>query len=106
MIRMYQTLINHTGDNDLQDLLEQAIVIGKEQEKEVEKLLKKNGVPLPPAPPERPEANLEDIPPGARIMDQEIAAMVSMNIAKGLVDCSGIMGESHREDIGLMFGKF
>lgn len=106
MIPMYQTLINHTGDKDLKDLLEEAIVIGKEQEKEIKKLLKKNGVALPPAPPERPEANLEDIPAGARIMDQEIASMVSMNTAKGLVACSAIMGESHREDIGLMFGKF
>lgn len=106
MVPAYQTLINHTGDKDLKSLLEEAIVISKEQEKEVEKLLKKNGVPLPPAPPERPEANLEDIPAGARIMDPEISMMVGKNTAAGLVACSAIMGESHREDIGLMFGKY
>src|SRR5690625_89698 len=106
MIASNQTMINHTGDKDLKELLEEVIQMAKDEEKEVEALLKANGVPLPPAPPERPEANLEEIPAGARMMDEEIGAMVSMNTAKGLVACSTIMGESLREDIGLMFGRF
>lgn len=106
MIPMYQIAINHTGDKDLQELLEEAIASGREQVKELEKLLKKNGIGLPPAPPERPIADLEEIPPGARMMDPEIGAMVAKNTAAGLVACSAIMGESHREDIGLMFGKY
>ena len=43
---------------------------------ELKALLKINGVALP-APPERPVASIEDIPPGARINDAEIAAAVS-----------------------------
>ena len=39
---------------------------------ELKALLKINGVALPPAPPERPVASIEDIPPGARINDVEI----------------------------------
>ena len=35
---------------------------------ELKALLKVNGVALPPAPPERPVASIEDIPPGARLM--------------------------------------
>jgi len=106
MIASYQTMVNHTGDEDLKSLLEETIKMGKSEAKEVEALMKENGVALPAAPPERPEANLEDIPAGARVMDEEIAAMLSMNTAKGLVACSTIMGECIREDIGLMFGRF
>ena len=32
--------------------------------------------------------------------------MLAMNSAGGLVTCSTIMGQSIREDIGLMFGQF
>lgn len=106
MISMYQTLMNHAGDDDLKNLLEIAIQNAKEESNQIEELLKENGIALPPAPPERPMANLEDIPAGARINDPEIGAMLSINVAKGLVACSTIIGESIREDIGVMFGKF
>lgn len=106
MIATYQTLINHTGDGDLKKLLEEAIQGAKAESEQIEELLKANGVALPPAPPERPVSNLEEIPAGARFADQEIAAMLSMNSAKGLVACSTIIGQSIREDIGLMFGQF
>ncbi|MFC3884900.1 DUF3231 family protein [Bacillus songklensis] len=103
----YQVLINHTGDEDLKSFLED--VIKNELKPEVEQLqelLKANGIALPPAPPERPSATIESIPPGARITDPEVAAKVSMDIAAGLVACSTIMGTSIREDIGAMFGQF
>ena len=51
---------------------------------ELKALLKINGVALPPAPPERPVASIEDIPPGARINDVEIAAAVSAGLALDL----------------------
>ena len=61
---------------------------------------------LPPAPPERPEARIEDIPPGARFNDPEISASLSIDVAAGLVACSQAMGMSTREDVGLMYGQF
>lgn len=105
MIASFQTHINHTGDEDLKDLLEEAVKMKKQEVKQMETLLKENGVGLPPTPPERPITNLEDIPAGARFMDQEIAVALSADIAAGLVACSTIIGESLREDIALMFGQ-
>ncbi|MEC5424008.1 DUF3231 family protein [Virgibacillus sp. C22-A2] len=102
----HQTFLNHAGDEDLKRLIKEAIQQGKQQVEEIETLLKNNGVGLPPTPPERPQAQLEDIPPGARVMDQEIAATVSAGIAAGLVSCSAMMGQSIREDIIMMFGQF
>ncbi|MFJ8235396.1 DUF3231 family protein [Ureibacillus sp. NPDC094379] len=102
----YQTHLNHAGDEDLQKLLKEAIKGGQQEIQQIETLLKANGIGLPPTPPERPEASLEDIPVGARFADPEIAAMLSANIAAGLVACSTIMGQSIREDIAMMFGQF
>lgn len=103
----YQTYLNHAGDQDLRNFLQDTIrnVIQPEIEQTTQ-LLKENGVSLPPAPPERAKANLEDIPPGARFNDPEIAAALSMDYALGLVACSQAMGQCIREDIAAMFGAF
>ncbi|MGG3927819.1 DUF3231 family protein [Metabacillus fastidiosus] len=106
LVAGYQTHLNHTGDEDLYKLLEEAINGGQQEIKQIETLLKENGVGLPPTPPERPKACLEDIPIGARFQDPEIAAALSMDIAQGLVACSAIIGQSIREDIAMMFGQF
>lgn len=102
----YQTFKNHAGDDDLKKLLEEGIQGLKQEISQTEELLKINGVGLPPSPPDRPSADLESIPVGARFADPEISAAVSMDVAAGLVACSQIMGQSIREDIGLMFGQF
>ena len=101
----YQTLFNHTGDEDLRKILDDLVQCLKEENKQLEKILKVNGVGLPPSPPERPVARLEDIPIGARFNDPEISAMASMDIAAGLIACSQAMGMSTREDIAMLFGQ-
>lgn len=102
----YQTVLNHAGDEDLKKLLTEALELCQQENKQIEELLKENGVGLPPTPPDRPDACLDDIPIGARFQDPEIAAMLSADVAAGLVACSTIMGQSIREDIGMMFGQF
>ncbi|RSK29366.1 DUF3231 family protein [Bacillus sp. HMF5848] len=106
MVAGYQTQLNHAGDEDLQRILEEAIQGGQQEIKQIEAILKENGIGLPPTPPDRPKACLEDIPTGARFQDQEIAASLSKDIAAGLVACSQIMGQSIREDIAMLFGQF
>lgn len=106
MIAGYQTMMNHVGDDDLKKLLMEAIDIGQQEKKQVEELLKENGIGLPPASPEPPEACLEDIPVGARFPDPAIAAALSADIAAGLVLCSQIIGKSIREDVAMMYGQF
>ncbi|MBE5087631.1 DUF3231 family protein [Bacillus thuringiensis] len=103
----YQVYINHTGDEELKKFLDNLIENDMNLEvEELKTLLKVNGVALPPAPPERPNASIEDIPPGARINDAEIAAAVSASLAAGLVTCSQVMGKCVREDVGMLFGQF
>jgi hypothetical protein len=106
MIAGYQTMMNHAGDDDLKKLLVEAIELGQEQKKQIEEYLKENGLGLPPAAPEPPEACLEDIPVGARIPDPAIAATLAADIAAGLVACSAVIGKSIREDVAMMYGQF
>jgi len=102
----YQVQLNHAGDEDLKKLLIESIEGGQAEIKQIEGLLKENGIGLPPTPPEPPHACLDDIPVGARMADNAIAAALSANIASGLVACSTNIGQSIREDIAMMFGQF
>ncbi|MDR7071026.1 DUF3231 family protein [Fictibacillus barbaricus] len=106
LIAGYQVYINHTGDQDLKKLIEEAIQGLKNENKQIEELLKTNGIGLPPAPPDRPVAKLEDIPVGAKYSDPEISASVSKDVAAGLIVCSQLIGQSIREDVAMMYGQF
>ncbi|RDW20130.1 hypothetical protein CWR48_05320 [Oceanobacillus arenosus] len=106
LISTYGAFVNHAGDQDLIKLLEEAIHMMESENKEIEKVLKDNGVVPPPSLPGRPQANAEDIPAGARFMDPEISAIISANVGQGLVSCSAVMGQCLREDIAMMFGKY
>ena len=105
-IASYQTMLNHTGDEELRERLEEAIKLFKEEVTKIETLLKENGVALPPTPADRPKANLEDIPVGARYQDIEIAGMLAASITGAIVSGSAVMGQCFREDIGAMFAQF
>ncbi|GAF63979.1 hypothetical protein BTS2_0871 [Bacillus sp. TS-2] len=65
--------INHVGDNDLKELLQESVESGKTQVQQISELLKANGVALPPAAPEAPKTESNDIPVGARFPDADVA---------------------------------
>jgi len=69
---------------------------------ECDQILTANGIPPSPSLPARPEAKLEEIPAGARLVDPEIAALVAADNAASMVVCSQIMGKSIREDVGAL----
>lgn len=101
----YQVFLNHTGDADLRSFIQDVLRSKKQEIEQIENLLKANGVALPPSPPDRPSASVDQIPAGARINDSEVAAAISRDIAIGLVSCSSIIGQCIREDIAAMFAQ-
>jgi hypothetical protein len=102
-----QIFINHTGDHDLkvflEDLLENCY---KQEEQQTEAILKQNGIRLPPAPPARPDVQVEDIPAGARFNDPEIAFLVQRELMVGKILGSYVTAIAIRSDISEMFGEF
>lgn len=106
MVSCYQAFINHAGDKNLKRTLEDLIEQAKQEIKELDEILTENEIAPAPALPERPKANFEDIPVGARFTDPEIAALLAADIAVGLVACSQAMGMSIREDVGALFAKY
>ncbi|MBD3919020.1 DUF3231 family protein [Paenibacillus sp. PR3] len=105
-VSSYNALKFHTGDKDLRAIVEDVIRQAQLEISELDEILIANGIAPAPKPSERPEANLEEIPVGARFADQEIAPMVAADLSAGLVAASTVMGMSIREDVGALFGKY
>jgi len=102
----YQVYINHTGDEELRAFLKQVIETSiKPSIKELEEVLLHNDIAVPPTPAERPEADLEQIPVGARFQDAQIAYIVGADIAASVIACGQGVSQSIREDIGLLFAQ-
>ncbi|MFD0713194.1 DUF3231 family protein [Paenibacillus sp. GCM10027626] len=105
-VSIYQAYHYHAGDKDLKNLLDDLIKQSKLEEQECDAVLINNGIAPSPSLPERPQANLNDIPVGARLTDQEIAPLIAADIAASMAACSLTMGKSIREDIGALFAKY
>lgn len=102
-----QILINHTEDEALGDFLDDLLENGvEEEEQQVEAILKEAGIRLPPAPPNRPNVEVQDIPAGARFHDPEIAHFVHKELMAGKLMCTYMMGISVQEDIRTLFSEF
>lgn len=106
LMRLYETFSNHVGDEDLKQELQSMLQTTEQEVDELTKVLKQNGIGLPPTTPERPVAVADEIPPGARLFDPEVANTVAMNLGQGMVSCSMVMGQCIREDIAMMFVQF
>jgi hypothetical protein len=105
-ISAYRAYQYHAGDKDLKKTLGNLIDQAELEASECDTILIHNGIVPFPALPERPEARFEDIPVGARFTDQEIAPMIAADTSMGIIACSTIMGNSIREDVGVLFAKY
>lgn len=105
-ISFYQAYHNHAGDKDLRKLLDKLIDQAREESQRLDRILLDSGIVPPPALPDRPKVHFEDIPPGARLSDMEIAVDLGVDLSISLATCSTIMGISLRKDISAMFSAF
>lgn len=105
MTAFYETYLNHVGDKELRELVGDMLDQARQEAKDCDKLLMDNEIIPAPALPAKPKARLEEIPPGARLSDPEIAAAITADNAAGLVAASQGMGISIREDVGALFTK-
>lgn len=72
---------------------------------ELKEFLMKEGVPFPHSTPEKPVGDFKSIPEGAKLDDEEMANLMSYNLAMGVNYAAKGLTESIRADVGLIFSK-
>jgi Protein of unknown function (DUF3231) len=72
---------------------------------ELKEFLMQEGVPFPQSTPEKPGGDFKSIPDGAKLNDEEMANLMSFNLAMGVNYAAKGLTESIRADVGLIFSK-
>lgn len=96
----------HASDKDLKAIIIEFILCLKNENKQLEGILTDNAIALPPVPAEHPNARIGDIRAGLSVTDTEISAVLSMNIATGLVTSSQAMETSIDGNLAMMYTQF
>ncbi|HWI53997.1 MAG TPA: DUF3231 family protein [Symbiobacteriaceae bacterium] len=98
------TALNHTEDPELKRIMERAVKdIEEPAAQQITELLKNEGVPLPQTTQDKTKANPADVPPGAKMLDEEIALYVLGKLEGLLLICSSGLMQSLRNDVSAMF---
>ncbi|GAE27860.1 hypothetical protein JCM9140_4022 [Halalkalibacter wakoensis JCM 9140] len=98
--------LNTTSDDELKGILKDAIKLCQEQAKETERLMRKEGLTLPPVSEPKPFTSNHDIPPGVKLTDDEISNGLAMKILAMTTKASLAATEGVRTDIGAMYVRF
>ncbi|PLT34071.1 DUF3231 family protein [Bacillus sp. V5-8f] len=101
-----QDALNMTTDDEVIEMLRDAIKTCGSQVKRLEQFLTAEGVPLPTMPASKPKSDPEEVPLGVKLTNNEIANGVSAKIAYMNVQCANAQSQSVRTDVGFMFLEF
>ncbi|MGJ9383819.1 DUF3231 family protein [Salipaludibacillus sp. CF4.18] len=98
--------LNTTRDDELKGMLNDAIKLCTDHAQQLEKLMKNEGVTLPPVSESKPKTDNKDIPLGVKLTDEEIANGLALKVlAMSNKSASGV-AECVRTDIGVMWLQF
>lgn len=103
-LRVEEVAYNTAQDIELKKCLLDAKKIHEAAADDISILLKKEGVALPHNTPEKPKVTFE-IPEGARLIDEELANLMSFNLLIGITYATRGMTEAIRADVGLIYFK-
>lgn len=100
-------MLNHTNDTELKQTVEHFIAdVLAPQIKQLSDFLRNEGIDMPAGTGDKPKANEQQIPPGAKMTDMEIANMLIVKLNGLLLFCFMGLFSGLRDDISAMFYTF
>lgn len=100
-------MLNHTNDSELKEMMEHFVAdMLAPQINQLSDFLRNEGIDMPPGTGDKPKANEQQIPPGAKMTDMEIANMLIVKVNGLLMFCFMGLFVGLRDDISGMFVTF
>ncbi|RSK26013.1 DUF3231 family protein [Bacillus sp. HMF5848] len=104
--RFAEVGLNTTTDDDLIEALKHSWDDCHKQVVEIQKVLREEGVSLPPTAEPKPKTSSEAIPSGVKLTDDEIANGVVIKLVSAISFCGVGLSQAIRADIGSMWYNF
>ncbi|HET7522067.1 MAG TPA: DUF3231 family protein [Bacillales bacterium] len=101
-----EVALNTVTDPKLKELIQDAKGIANSHKKRLSEFMRKEGIPLPALPEDKPKSDPSSIPLGARLTDDEIVNTLAVNFVFAADTCAASASQSLRTDVGLMFLQF
>ncbi|HEY3367181.1 MAG TPA: DUF3231 family protein [Symbiobacteriaceae bacterium] len=100
-------MLNHTNDTELKEVIEHFISdVLEPQGEQLSDFLRNEGIDMPHGTGDKPKANEQQIPPGAKMTDNEISNMLIVKLNGLLLFCFMGLFSGLRDDISGMFYNF
>jgi len=81
-------MLNHTNDSELKEAMEHSVDdVLESQSKQITDFLRNEGIDMPAGTGDKAKANEQQIPPGAKMTDDEIANMLIVKLNGLLLFC-------------------
>lgn len=105
-IRYEEVGLNTTTDDEVKEMLTDAIKQCESQAKRLSTFMIKEGIPLPVAPSAKPKSDENEVPLGVKLTDNELANGITLKLVLVTQLASKAQVDAIRSDIGLLWLEF
>ncbi|OLO27029.1 hypothetical protein BTR23_21075 [Alkalihalophilus pseudofirmus] len=102
-IRFEEMSLNTTIDDEVKEMLTDAIKMCESQAQKLGDFMKKEGIPFPETTPPKPNSEPNAIPLGVKLTDEEIANGITLKLTTCLTMCAKGQIDSIRNDMGMLW---
>jgi hypothetical protein len=105
-IRFEESGLNTTSDDEVREMLNDAIKMCEGQFQKLSSFMKKEGIPLPEVSPAKPNSEPNAIPLGVKLTDDEITNGITLKLTACLMMSAKGEVDAIRTDLGVIWFKF
>ncbi|WP_169797568.1 DUF3231 family protein [Neobacillus fumarioli] len=98
--------INSTTDPELRKALQEAVNMFQTEKERISCFMRSEGIPLPPLSESKPISDLNSVPLGVKLTDNELANSLKKKLTMAMGNCAEAAAHSIRSDVSLIWAEF
>lgn len=98
--------LNTTNDDEIREMLTDALNMCASQAKILGDFMVKEGIPLPEVSSRKPKSEGVAVPLGAKLTDDQLANGIALKISVGIVECALGQSQGVRSDLTMIWIRF
>ncbi|MFC4321983.1 DUF3231 family protein [Litchfieldia salsa] len=105
-IRYEEVGLNTSSDDEILEMLRDAIRICESQSKRLSTFMLQEGIPLPDVTSAKPKSDPKEVPLGVKLSDDEISNGIAFKVVTLMQLCGKGQADAVRSDVGMIWLEF